>query len=215
MRRNFISSDSGVKLLIVSRTRSKVLVRLRSSSVCMVSTVVRMSSRTGTASSAAADGVGARRSAAKSVSAQSISCPTALITGISDAATARTTASSENGNRSSKEPPPRPMIISSPSLYRLAVSSCRTSAGAASAPCTGAGSTITLTVLFLRDNTVRMSRRAAPVGLVITAIRSGKNGSGRLRAWSNRPSCASFRFRSSSIRRMAPSPASSIVSTII
>ena len=174
-----------------------------------------ISSKTGTASSAAADGVGARTSAAKSVRAQSISCPTALITGISEAATARTTASSEKGNRSSKEPPPLPIMISSPSLYRLAVSSCRANTGAASAPCTGAGSTVTLTVRFLRESTVRISRRAAPVGLVITAIRSGKNGSGRFLARSKRPSRASFCFRSSSIFRIAPSPASSIVSTMI
>ena len=72
-----------------------------------------ISSKTGTASSAAADGVGARTSAAKSVSAQSISCPTADTVGIEDAATARTTASSEKGKRSSSEPPPRPTMRTS------------------------------------------------------------------------------------------------------
>ena len=65
---------------------------------------VRSSERTGTASSAAAVGVGARRSAAKSISVVSVSWPTAEISGMAEAAAARTTASSLKAQRSSSEP---------------------------------------------------------------------------------------------------------------
>ena len=66
--------------------------------------------RTGTAISAAAVGVGARRSAAWSISVVSVSWPTAEISGIGDSAAARTTSSSLNAHRSSIEPPPRATI---------------------------------------------------------------------------------------------------------
>ena len=66
--------------------------------------------RTGTAISAAAVGVGARRSAAWSISVVSVSCPTAEMSGIGDSAAARTTSSSLNAHRSSIEPPPRATI---------------------------------------------------------------------------------------------------------
>ena len=68
------------------------------------------SSRTGTAISAAAVGVGARRSAAWSIRVVSVSCPTAEISGITLAAAARATLSSLNPQRSSIEPPPRATI---------------------------------------------------------------------------------------------------------
>ena len=67
-----------------------------------------------TTSSAAALGVGARTSAAKSLSVQSISCPTAEITGTFDRTMARTTTSSLKLHRSSIEPPPRPVMMRSP-----------------------------------------------------------------------------------------------------
>ena len=66
--------------------------------------------RTGTASSAAAVGVGARLSETKSISVVSVSCPTAEISGMSLAAAARATLSSLNPHRSSIEPPPRATI---------------------------------------------------------------------------------------------------------
>ena len=66
--------------------------------------------RTGTAISAAAVGVGARLSAAKSISVMSVSWPTAEISGIMLSAAARTTISSLNDQRSSSEPPPRATI---------------------------------------------------------------------------------------------------------
>ena len=71
---------------------------------------VMSSARTGTAISAAAVGVGARTSAAKSISVTSVSWPTAEISGIMLSAAARTTISSLNDQRSSSEPPPRATI---------------------------------------------------------------------------------------------------------
>ncbi len=71
------------------------------------------SARTGTAISAAAVGVGARRSEAKSISVMSVSWPTAEISGIMLSAAARTTISSLNDQRSSSEPPPRATMMRS------------------------------------------------------------------------------------------------------
>ena len=67
-------------------------------------------SRSGTAASAAADGVAARTSATRSTTVMSTSCPTAEIMGTEHAATARATRSSLKAQRSSRAPPPRPMI---------------------------------------------------------------------------------------------------------
>ena len=67
----------------------------------------------GTASSAAADGVGALRSATKSAIVKSVSCPTADIIGISESYIALATISSLNGHKSSKDPPPLPIISTS------------------------------------------------------------------------------------------------------
>jgi hypothetical protein len=64
-------------------------------------------------SSAAAVGVSARLSAAKSQSVKSVWWPTAEITGARLARTARTRASSLKPQRSSIEPPPRPTTIRS------------------------------------------------------------------------------------------------------
>ena len=60
----------------------------------------------GTASSAAADGVGALKSATKSDIEKSVSWPTAEITGSSESYIALATISSLNGHKSSSEPPP-------------------------------------------------------------------------------------------------------------
>ena len=66
-----------------------------------------------TASSAAADGVGALISATKSAIVKSVSCPTADIIGVAASNIALATHSSLNAHRSSIEPPPRPAIITS------------------------------------------------------------------------------------------------------
>ena len=71
----------------------------------------------GVDSSAAAVGVAARRSATKSAKVTSVSCPTLEITGKRDSKIARTTISSLKAQRSSIEPPPRP-IISKSKLFR-------------------------------------------------------------------------------------------------
>ena len=67
----------------------------------------------GTASSAAADGVGALKSATKSAIVKSVSCPTADIIGISELYILCATISSLNGHKSSKEPPPLAKINTS------------------------------------------------------------------------------------------------------
>ena len=60
-----------------------------------------------------------------------------------------------------------------------------------------------------------MSRITAPVGEVTTPMVRGMNGSGRLRAASNRPSAASCLRRASSSAISAPTPAGSSNSTTI
>ena len=66
----------------------------------------------GTASSAAADGVGALKSATKSAIVKSVSCPTAEIIGIFELYIAFATTSSLKGHKSSNDPPPLPIINS-------------------------------------------------------------------------------------------------------
>ena len=88
---------------------------------------------------AAALGVEARRSAAKSQMVKSVSWPTAEITGIREDATAQATGSSLKAQRSSKEPPPRPMIITSTLSMRFIRARASTNWGAAPSPCTSTG----------------------------------------------------------------------------
>ena len=71
----------------------------------------------GTANSAAADGVGALKSATKSDIVKSVSCPTAEIIGISDSYMLSATTFSLNGHKSSKEPPPLANINTSANLF--------------------------------------------------------------------------------------------------
>ena len=81
------------------------------------------SSLAATTISAAADGVGARRSATKSAMVTSVSWPTAEMTGTGDAAIARATTSSLKAQRSSIDPPPRPtMMTSTPGTRPIAFS---------------------------------------------------------------------------------------------
>jgi hypothetical protein len=136
------------------------------------------SARTGTAISAAAVGVGARTSAAKSHSEVSVSWPTAEMVGIEQAATARTTSSSLKAHRSSIEPPPRATMTRSArhrparrqrveaahrrgDLRRRALALHRTGQ--------------TMTWLGQRSaSRWRMSRITAPVGEVTTPIVRGQ-----------------------------------------
>ena len=129
------------------RLRLMAFRSLRLSSITLASN----SLRTGTAISAAAVGVGARRSETKSISVVSVSWPTADIRGTEQAAAARTTISSLKAIRSSREPPPRatikrsgrgisplPSKAAKPFIAELIST-------AAAAPCTTTGQRITRT----------------------------------------------------------------------
>ena len=175
------------------------------------------SARTGTAISAAAVGVGARRSATKSMSVVSVSCPTAEITGMRQAATARATISSLKAQRSSIEPPPRATISTSsggiaPSrLSRSKPSMAAAICSAAPSPWTSTGQS--RTCLGKRSaRRCRMSRMTAPVGEVTMPMRAGRYGIGRLRSSANSPSAASRCLRSSKSAMSAPAPAGSMCS---
>ena len=72
-----------------------------------------------TASSAAADGVGALKSATKSAIVKSVSCPTADITGNLELNIALATISSLKGHKSSNEPPPLASIRTSAKFLHL------------------------------------------------------------------------------------------------
>ena len=128
------SKESGLKLFNIS-----LILSMRFSIFCVRSSRFTameyiISFKIGAASSAAADGVGALMSAAKSERAQSISWPTAEMTGVLQAAIALTRSSSENGRRSSKEPPPLPIMIRSPKFFSSAIFNCLIKTGAASSP---------------------------------------------------------------------------------
>ena len=178
------------------------------------------SARIGVAISAAAVGVGARRSETKSMRVVSVSCPTALMSGMRQAATVRASPSSLKAQRSSTDPPPRATIrmsglgtappASRESKPRIAAETCP----AAASPCTTTGQTITRHGQRSRMR-CRMSRITAPVGLVITPITAGIEGRGCFRSASKRPSPESLAFRRSSWARRAPTPAASMVSMTI
>ena len=159
-----------------------------------------------TTSSAAADGVGALRSATKSAIVTSVSCPTAEITGIFDAAIARATASSLNAQRSSSEPPPRATTITSRSPRRLSVPSASAISLAAVSPWTRTGHTRTWRPAKRRVTTCRKSRTAAPVGEVTSPTRRGSVGSARFLAGSKSPSAARRAFSCSKASWSAPRP---------
>ena len=71
----------------------------------------------GTASSAAAEGVGALKSATKSAIVKSVSCPTAEIIGIFELYIALAVIYSLNGHKSSIEPPPLAKIKTSANFF--------------------------------------------------------------------------------------------------
>ena len=83
--------------------RSYFIVRELSSSLFRENNFSAVSCAFLTTSSAAAEGVGALKEAAKSVKVKSVSCPTQDIIGILLAATARTTSSSLKLHKSSME----------------------------------------------------------------------------------------------------------------
>ena len=132
------------------------------------------------ASSAAADGVGARKSETKSAIVKSVSCPTAEITGSSEAKMALATLSSLNAHKSSIEPPPRPRIITSALPQLFASFRLLTISAAAASPCTSVGNMASFTLGSRLFAIWIISRTAAPVGEVITAIQPIFSGISRL-----------------------------------
>ena len=171
------------------------------------------SSRRATTSSAAWDGVAARRSAARSVSVTSISWPTAEIVGMRQAATARTTFSSLKADRSSREPPPRATMTTSAAPRRENASTARAISSGADAPWTATGQTVTCAFGKRAERTFRTSRTAAPCRDVTTPMRRGRSGSLRFRAGSKSPSAASRAFSCSKASCSAPAPTGWISAT--
>ena len=180
--------------------------------------------RSGTTSSAAADGVAARTSAAKSASVTSTSWPTPVTTGSGCATTARTTRSSLNGQRSSMDPPPRArMVTAGASLPRPSACSCSTNASrrrnaatmddAAPSPCTRQATSRSRVMGQRRARTVWTSCQTAPVGEVMIATVRGCTGRRRLRAASKRPSAARRALSSSKRIARLPTPAGCSAST--
>ena len=160
----------------------------------------------GTTRLAASVGVEARRSAARSISVQSSSCPTAETIGVTQAAVARTTPSSEKPMRSSKLPPPRATMITSTSGSASSRwIAAMTSAGHC-APCTCAWTTLNRTAGQRRLTFVITSPSARACGAHTSPMHAGNSGSGTLFSASNSPSPLS-RLRSSSIWALrSPAP---------
>ena len=120
-------------------------------------------------------GVAARTSATRSATETSTSCPTAEITGTGQAARTRASRSSSKSASSSCEPPPRVTTTRSTRARQSALTAEITVAAAPS-PCTRQGATSTGIDGNRPWSTRRKSRSAAPVGLVATPMRRGRNG---------------------------------------
>ncbi len=163
--------------------------------------------------SAAAEGVGARRSATKSEMLKSTSWPTAEITGTGDTWIARARPSSLNSHRSSSDPPPRPTMIVSTRPDRASFLTPSASSRAAPWPWTRAGKINTGTDGARRPRMFRISRIAAPAGDVTTPMHFGKSGNARLRSGAKSPSFSSFAFSSWNCCHRTPSPCRVIAPT--
>ena len=160
------------------RLRSKPLDMQAFSRADRLASVASSSAFTGTAISAAPVGVGARTSAAWSISVQSVSWPTAEMIGIVEAATVRASASSLKPHRSSRLPPPRATMITSgrriapPGSSALKPATAAATSAPEVSPCTRTGQTMTCSG---KRSLMRwmMSRITAPVGEVTTPITWG------------------------------------------
>ena len=98
------------------------------------------------------------------------------------------------GHRSSREPPPRPTIMTSTLPEEPSSRTAEAICSAAPISCTGTGTIRMLRYGHLRCKIDNMSRIAAPDNDVTRPTRRGNSGNGRLRARSNNPSRASFSF---------------------
>ena len=164
--------------------------------------------------SAAAEGVGARRSATKSAMVTSVSCPTAETTGTEQAAMARATAS----------------VVERPQVFQRAAAAAPQSPG----PPRRAAEVLDAAAHFLhrafalhqrgKEADVQagesggeriwiISAMTAPRGDVTMPIRRGKRGRGRLRSASKSPSANSFFLSCSKASCSAPRPCGSSIST--
>ena len=146
----------------------------------------------GTINSAAALGVGARKSATKSQIVKSISWPTAETIGRAEWKIARATISSLNSHKSSMLPPPRVTTMrSTRANTSLGVASSRMATAiscAAPVPCTRTGLIRICNHGARRRSTFSISRMAAPLGDVTIPMRCGNFGNGRFRSGANNPS---------------------------
>lgn len=135
--------------------------------------------RSGHTCSAAPVGVGARRSATKSAMVKSVSCPTPLMVGIGQAASARATVSSLNAHKSSMLPPPRQTISTSTSWRSAAWVMAATICAGAASPCTRVGDKSTKCADGMRRRSVlTTSSKAAPDDETMP-MRRGNAGSGQ------------------------------------
>ena len=124
-------------------------------------------------SSAAADGVGALKSATKSAIVKSVSWPTAEIIGSSESYIALATTSSLKGHKSSSEPPPLATIITSANFFSFIILIASDIFCAAPSPCTGTGNNFMYTFGFRLVETFIISLITAPVFDESTPIHFG------------------------------------------
>ena len=149
------------------------------------------SATSGTMRLPASVGVEARTSATASTMGESASCPIADTTGVWAAATARTSDSSENGSRSSNEPPPRASTITSTSGSASSSESAAHTSRTAFAPCTATCRT-SKTTPGHRSEALRITSFMASESRPVTSPTfCGSSGSGFLRESANSPSAAS------------------------
>ncbi len=189
-----------------ARSRVNRWARVRRPRVSTVRRPFTSSWRSGTMALAAWVGVEARRSATKSNSGLSLSWPMALTTGVRHPDTALISASLLNGNRSSKEPPPRAITMTSTSGRVSNSLTALLTATTVSAPWTGTWRISKRAAGQRRCVLLRTSRSAAVLRPTINPIRLGRNGRARLRSVSNRPSERSSCFRCSKRARSSPTP---------
>ena len=160
----------------------------------------------GTTRLAASVGVAARTSATLSSTGLSGSWPMAETTGVCAAATARCNASSEKGSRSSTEPPPRAMMMTSTSGSTSRSCNASITCATVPVPCTAVLMTRNCTAGHRSCDTASTSRSAAEPRPVISPTFLGKKGSGFLRAGSVSPSAVSCLRKASMRARSSPMP---------
>src|ERR1700751_1928978 len=116
-------------------------------------------------------------------------------TGVRQAATVRSSASSENGSRSSSEPPPLAITITSTSGSASSFRSASMTSPAAYGPCTADCSILKRTAGHRRCAFCTTSRSAADSRPQISPMTPGRNGSARFRSAEKRPSAAELLAR--------------------